>query len=382
MKPLKELFKNSTINRRSFLKYTGISSVSLSLGFPFIALQGKAAAADAPPAEPVAAWHNDANGNRYFVPTKLRTDAVNTSGKVTARVDGWWRTYDVREFSDEFHDFWLAEKNWYYEQLIAYFENQTDELRIPNGGHHHPMLSTYGRIMGRRGDSDFHLNTTVKGFALTPKEDKIDYINGKIQEAYDTGNIPVDVFKTRQQLYNDKSLWRKDRFATLELYSGRPINDKDGDGNYGFMETHTFQNITVNPMATLTYMSLYNTDGTESYFGGTPDLTPHFEFRGFCWLISYYNPANADYENKIAAYINKAHSGYHGGAADIATNIFLITEEFNNTPTYDPGRGKRVVPPYTYAARTADMLVVKPKSKVRLSQKEKLALIKKLDIPV
>lgn len=382
MKALKECLKEKIINRRSFLKYTGISSVSLSLGFPFIALQGKAAAADAPPAEPVAAWHYDANENRYFVPTKLRTDAVNTGSKVTARVDGLWRTYDVREFSDAFHDFWLAEKNWYYEQLIAYFEGQTDELKIPNGGHHHPMLSTYGRIMGRRGDSDFHLNTTVKGFALTPKEDKIDYINGKIQEAYASGNIPVDVFKARQQLYNDKSLWYKDRFATLELYSGRPINDADSDGNYGFMETHTFQNIIVNPMATLTYMSLYNTDGTESYFNGTPDLTPHFEFRGFCWLISYYNPANTDYENKIAAYINQAHSGYHGGAADIATNIFLICEEFNNTPTYDPGRGKRVVPPYTYSARTADMLVVKPKRKVRLSQKEKLALIKKLGIPV
>ena len=382
MKTLRMLFKDNRLSRRSFLKFSGISSVSLGLGFPFIALKGKAIASDSPSRQPIATWKYDKNGNRYFIPTNIRTDQVNTKGIVTARVDGWWRTYQVREFSDEFHDWWLAEKNWYYDQLRAYFEDQTDELMIPNGGHHHPMLSTYGRITGRRGDSDFHLNTTVKGFALVPREDKIDYINQKIKEAYTSGNIPIDIFKTRRDLYNDKTLWSKDRFATLELYSGRPINKDDQDGNYGFLETHTFQNIIVNPMATLTYMSLYNTDGTQSYFGGQADLTPHFEFRGFCWLISYYNPLNTDYENAIARYINKAHSGYHGGADDITTNIFLIVEQFNNTPTYDPGRGKRVVPPYTYFSQSSSMTLVQPKKGVRMSREEKLAFIKKLGIPV
>lgn len=389
MKQLKEFFTAKKIHRRLFLKYTGISSVSLGFGFPFFATWGKTAQADASqPAVsgPVANWQTDSDGNRYFIPTAVRTDAVNDQKVVTARVDGLWRTYPIREFSDEFHDWWLAEKTWYYEQLIAFFEGQTDELRVPNGGHHHPMLSTYGRVFFRRGDSDFHLNTAVKGFALLPKPDKIKYVGDKVQEVYDAAaageaSLPVDLFKLRRDLYQDRTLWDKTRFGTLELYSGRPINGDDQDGNYGFSETHTFQNLIVNPTATLSYMSLYNTEGGQGYYEGLPDLTPHHEFRGISWLISYFNPYNTDYEQAVADYINKAHSGYHGGADDIATNVFLIVEQFNNTPTYGPGRGKRVVPSYDYEASAATVTVVRPQRK-KMSFEEKCELIKRLRIPV
>jgi len=389
MKQLKELFGKKALHRRSFLKYTGISSVGLSLGFPFFATWGRTATVDAAqtaPSKPVANWKTDSSGNRYFVPTAVRTDAVNDKQIVTARVDGLWRSYAVREFSDEFHDWWLEEKVWYYEQLLAFFEGQTDELRIPNGGHHHPMLSTYGRVLFRRGDSDFHLNTAVKGFALLPKPDKIKYVTDKVQEVYDAyaageAQLPNDLFNLRRALYLDKTLWDKTRFATLELYSGRPINDDDQDGNYGFSETHTFQNLIVNPQATLSYMSLYNTAGGQSYYEGLPELTPHHEFRGICWLISYFNPNNTPYEQEVADYINKAHSGYHGGADDIATNVFLIVEQFNNTPTYGPGRGKRVVPTYDYKASALTTTLVPPQRR-KLSFEEKCALIKRLRIPV
>ena len=99
---------------------------------------------------------------------------------VTARVDGWWRTYRVREFDDEFFEWWIAEKIWFYDQLTAFIEGETNEFTIPNGGHHHPMLSTYGKKFGGRGDSDFHLNTTVKGYTIIPKAENIQYINDEI----------------------------------------------------------------------------------------------------------------------------------------------------------------------------------------------------------
>jgi hypothetical protein len=276
---------------------------------------------------------------------------------------------------------WIAEKSWYYDQLIAFFQGDTDELEIPNGGHHHPMLTTYGRKIGRRGDSDFHLNTAVKGFTMVPKPEQIDYVSSEINKIYETGDIPIDLFKFRQQLYQDKSIWDKTRFATLELYSGRPINANDPEGNFGFNESKTFQNIMVNPMATLNYMSLYNTDGSQSYLGGEEDMTPAYQMKGFCWLISHYNPANTDYELKIADYINKAHCGYHGGACDIATNVFLVVEQFNQTPDYDLGRGKRVVPAYQYSSRT-NQTVFMPQGKKKLTKKDKIDIIRKLRIPV
>jgi hypothetical protein len=390
MKKVKEYFKERSLQRRSFLKLAGLSVAGLSMGFPRWShavehTEVKAVHDDI--------WHTDADGNLYFVPTNLRTNLVER-GKVIAKVDGIWKAHDIREFDDEFHTWWIDEKNWYYDQLIAFFEGETDELNIPNGGHHHPMLCTYGVKKSGRGDSEFHLNCTPKGFALVPKSENIDSITTQINNIYDDPNadLPIDVFKKRKELYAQKDLWDKTRFATLELYTGRPINatdSGDGGGCYGFKETHTFANVMDNPMATLTYMSLWPTDGTQSYFQGLADEIPTFEFRGFSWMISYYNPDNSDYEKQIADYINQAHCGYHGGICDIATNVFLISEQFNNSPGDDPyGRGKRTIPSYEYndyyeSCGSQPRLIIKPKSaKKKLTKAEKIALIKKLRIPV
>jgi hypothetical protein len=59
----------------------------------------------------------------------------------------------------------------------------------------------------------------------------------------------------------------------------------------------------------------------------------------------------------------------------------MIVEEFNNTPGFDPyGRGKRVVPPYSYGSSTAK--AEKSDTKKKLSEADKIELIKKLRIPV
>jgi hypothetical protein len=396
MRKIKEFIKEKGMQRRSFLKLAGLSSVGLSLGFP---LNTKWADAGEPESrKSVGSWHTDpTTGNSYFVQKNLKTDWVNdaTDPHVLAKYDGWWHAYPAREFNDDFHDWWIAEKSWYYDQLIANFDGDetTESVDIPNGGHHHPMLSTYGCKWLNRGDSKFHLNTTPKGFTILPKVDQIDYINEQIQAIYDDPNarIPVDIFKKRRELYQNKDLWDKTRFATLELYTGRPIDAEDPsnqDGIYGIEETHTFQNIMKNPMSTLTYMSLYNTDGTQTWFEGMQDETPTFEFRGFCWLISYYNPKLTDYEKAIADYINQAHCGYHGGSCVISTNIFVITEEFNNSPGYDPyARGKRVVPPpepglYTTTSREKIAAARSELKRKNLTKAEKIELLKKMRIPL
>jgi len=355
MGKIKEFFENQNVERRSFLKLASLSAVGIGLGLPFCPKKGNAVIwpSNGKIKEHRNIWKTDTEGNRYFVTKNLRTDKVNSEGKIIAKVDGWWRQYQLSEFDSEFHDWWIAEKSWYYDKLIAAIQNQSEDPGIPNGGHHHPMLSTYGLKWSGRGDSDFHLNNTPKGFALVPKDiDTINYINEQIAAIPPR---PIERFKKRKELYQNKDLWAKDRFATLELYSGHPVNEQDDYGPYPWRETHTFSNIIDNPMSTLTYMSLYATDGTQSYFGGLADEIPTFEFRGFCWLIYYHNPQNTEYEKAITDYVNQLHCGYHGGSCVIATNIFLVVEEFNNTPGFDPyGRGRRVNPPFDYPTQAEE----------------------------
>lgn len=386
MKKIPNVFNAQSLPRRSFLKLAGISSLGLSLGLPFSPKKGHTAAvvSDGRIRFHSAIWKTDAGGNLYFTQNRLRTGLANSAGTVVARVDGWWRSYRLREFDSEFHDWWIAEKDWYYDKLIAFFKGEAPSMEIPNGGHHHPMLATYGMNGSSRGDSDFHLNNTPKGFTLLPKPDQISYVNEQIAAAYEdeVEGPPVSVFRKRKELYHQKELWDKTRFATLELYSGHPIDSEDDYGPYGFRETHTFSNIIDNPMATLTYMALWNTDGTQSYFGGAANETPTFEFRGFCWLMAYYDPANTEYETTIIDYINQAHCRQHGGSCHIAVNLFLITEEFNNTPGFEPyGRGRRVVPTFTYPT-TVRTAAAEAGSVKRMTSGEKVALAEKMGIPL
>ncbi len=389
---LRDIFK-AGINRRSLLKAAGLSSVGAML-CPTFAAWGKTS--EKKSSDLIQArWNTDGDGNTYFLHNTINADNVKhdgTGGNIAAKMDWWWKRYTLNEFDEEFHDWWIEEKSWYYEQLLAFFEDEKEAHEIPNGGHHHPMLATYGRHFFRRGDNtDFHLNCAPKGMTICPKEDMIEYINREVDKVYETGKIPEDLFRLRRDLYKDKSLWLKDRFTTLELYSGRPINEKDDQGPYGFAptvsgieETKTFQNLITNPMATVTYMSLYNTKGGEPYFDGGSGLTPTWTFKGFCKLVAFYNPENSEYENKMAKYVNDAHARYHGGAIDIALNLFFIVEQFNETPGYGPGRGKRAVPSYSYSSRTARAsnagnIIKKGK---KLSRQDKIELVKGLKIPV
>ena len=382
MKKLRQLFKGEKTSRRSFLKLAGLSATGLSLGFP---LNSKWVSAQEPQTrETKGSWYISPEGKRYCVQNNINTKWVD-EGYVLAKVDGWWWVFEIREFDDDFFGWWIEEKMWYYDQLIGYFSGEIEEYNIPYGGHHHPFLSTYGGKYFNRGDSIFHLNSTPKGFTIIPKDEAtIKQLEEDLQAVYDDPNstLPEDVFKFRREKYQQRDLWNRSTFLTLDLYSGRPI-DEDDTANFGFLETHTVQNILANPMSTIGYMTIYPTVGGQSYFNGQAAEVPTFEFRGLCKLVSPHNPEISSYEKSVSEYVNNAHCGHHGGRCDLMTNMFYIVEEFNNTPGYDPfGRGKRVVPPFNYGT-TGDIDSARRNFKnKRLSRSEKLELIAKLNIPL
>lgn len=380
MGKIKDCIKQRGMPRRSFLKMAGLSSLGLNLGFPPHARW--AFAEESPQRESSIPWRMNSEGYPYFVQKNIKTGWLD-DGYMLARLDNSWWIYKTAAFEDEFYTWWLEEKMWYYDQLLAYFSGETDEYDIPNGGHHHPMLATYGKKYGNRGDSMFHLNNTPKGYTLIPKKEYLRELIDELNAIYDNpqADLPEDVFKFRIEKYNREELWDKNKFATLEIYTGHPF--EAGDWDLGFKETHTFQNIMENPMGTVTFMSLYNTPGEQSYFNGEEGHTPTFEFRGFCWMMSPHNPNLTQYEKDVCYYLNQAFSRYHGLRDDFIANLFVLTEEFNNSPTDSAafGLGKRVVPPYDYGV-SERMAAQTGFKKSRLTKEEKSALLKRLKIPV
>jgi hypothetical protein len=328
------------------MKWAGLSGIGLSLGFPLCSKW--ALAEDSSRSKASTLWKKRSDGYEYFVQDNIKTDWID-KGYLLAKFDNTWWVYQTAQYEEEFHTWWLDEKMFYYDAL----EQAINEGRgrdVPNGGHHHPMLATYGNKYLNRGDSAFHLNVTPKGYSLLPRPQYIRQMIDEVNEIYATStNLLHDVFNYRRQKYQQKDLWDNNKFATLEVYTGHPIDDKD-PWKLSFKETHTFQNLMVNPMATLTYMAVYNTTGKQSYFFGEEGQTPTFEFRGFCWLISPYNPNLTQYEKDVLEYLNQAFSKYHGLRSDFIANIFVVCEEFNNSPTDSDtyGLGKRVVPAFTY----------------------------------
>ena len=380
MKNIKDLIKEKVMPRRSFLKTAGLSSLGLSMGFP---LKSKWAYAQEPQEKKAKAnWKTNDDGYQYFVQDNILTNWLD-DGYILARVDGWWWIYNINEYEDDFHAWWLEEKMWYYDQLLDYFTGETEDYNVPNGGHHHPMLATYGKKWFNRGDSLFHLNNTPKGYTLLPKGEYLRDLIDELNALYDDPNakIPEDIFQFRKDKFAQEELWDKSKFATIEIYSGHPFDEDDWD--LSFKETHTFQNVLENPMGTLTYMSLYRTTGEQTYFNGDEDETPTFEFRGICWMIDPHNPNITQYEKDAADYINQAFSKYHGLRDDYIINLFVMTEEFNNSPTDrdDYGLGKRVVPPFNYGSSNNMAVKSNPKKK-RLTKEEKIELIKQLKIPL
>ncbi|MCK5186331.1 MAG: hypothetical protein KAR43_04295 [Deltaproteobacteria bacterium] len=380
MKNIKDLIKEKVMPRRSFLKTAGLSSLGLSMGFP---LKSKWAYAQEPQEKKAKAnWKTNDDGYQYFVQDNILTNWLD-DGYILARVDGWWWIYNINEYEDDFHAWWLEEKMWYYDQLLDYFTGETEDYNVPNGGHHHPMLATYGKKWFNRGDSLFHLNNTPKGYTLLPKGEYLRDLIDELNALYDDPNakIPEDIFQFRKDKFAQEELWDKSKFATIEIYSGHPFDEDDWD--LSFKETHTFQNVLENPMGTLTYMSLFRTTGEQTYFNGDEDETPTFEFRGICWMIDPHNPGITQYEKDAADYINQAFSKYHGLRDDYIINLFVMTEEFNNSPTDrdDYGLGKRVVPPFNYGSSNNMAVKSNPKKK-RLTKEEKIELIKQLKIPL
>ena len=90
-------------------------------------------------------------------------------------------------------------------------------------------------------------------------------------------------------------------------------------------------------------------------------------------MMDPHNPNLTQYEKDITYYLNQAFSRYHGLRDDFIANVFVMTEEFNNSPT-DSGKfglGKRVVPPYDYGV-SSKRAVKSGTEKRRLTKEEKI----------
>ena len=100
------------IQRRNFLKWGGASLLSL----PFITNAKNAFG------ESINAWRKNywrgSEGSEHFVNKLVNTKQIN-SGNIRARVDGWWRQFQLRD-SDE--DYW----NWNFDERLQSLVIQLD----------------------------------------------------------------------------------------------------------------------------------------------------------------------------------------------------------------------------------------------------------------
>lgn len=224
-------------------------------------------------------------------------------GKIRARIDGRWQTYDLVEADEGFIE-------WNLKKRLEFLEKIKTGVMPELGGPHSGVVATYGLP---RFDSKFSLNNAVKGIGLAPKDEKIDEAIELLEKTFEN-KMPekMDILKS---LYEQPDFfdWRKQ--TSLELYTTRDF------------ETHTFLNIMENPVATLVFMDI-----------------PTYEIRTIARIVHPEDDTALPMEKKLVHFVNLAHEYMHGRfSRKFPVLLFYIIEIFDNTP--GTKRGIRVVPP-------------------------------------
>jgi len=302
----------------------------------------------------------------YCVHHNVRKNSSDPS-QIWANLDNMWRRYQIRELSDEFMRWGCSERYFYYENNLNPEPLPEDCPKPParkNGGIHHGTVATYGKFLGR-GDSDFHLNNTVKGTALCPTIDTLNQVLPPLEQLKKDFPDPNDrlpqYYGIMQDVFSDINNFDKAKLLTLELYTQSTRGTLYDAGIY---ETHTFGNMMANPVCTIAFLqpewpqpNAFDPDGEGGYNNFTYGV--HYEVRAVprvihCWdpamgnEYDYFNYQEADDPDSIYGYwVNFLHTFYHGGRANITTVVYHVVEQFNNTPG-DPGRGIRDVPEFNY----------------------------------
>jgi len=357
----KFLLKKNSFGRRNFLKLAGLSSLFTFLS-PF-----KTDSAHARNRCNRNWWHSreiystadsENKAVEYCQQHNLKTDSID-DGIIKANLDNKWKSFEIRELSQEFMKWGCSERYFYYDERLDTGGAGPPSV-MKNGGIHHGMVSTYGNWKGRE-DSSFHLNNAVKGTALCPSRETLVELL-PVLEQLKADNPPDRIdqyYEIMRGIYSDINNFDKTKLLTLELYTqstGGTLYDA------GLNETHTFANMMANPLCTIGFLqqespqpNYFDPDGS----GGYNDFPygVHLEVRAIpkvihCWAPNMGNEYDIfDYENAedpdalFGYWVNFLHTFYHGGRANITTVVYYVHEQFNNTPD-DPGRGIRVVPPF------------------------------------
>ncbi len=308
------------IKRRSFLKWGGASLLSGTI------LSSLKTALSREPNSKKDYWITGPDGEQYFVHSTVKADKINDA-TLKARVDHWWHTYRLAELDDNFFD-------WYIKDKLDMYSIMAGEADHPmaNGGHHHPTVATCGNRKGR-GDSSFSLNTAIKGMALLPRDEYMKELITAMESFKERADardpdLAEDLRSWRIEIYNEKSLWDRTALGSLELFTGFEA--------FGFKETHTFQNMMENPVATVLFLDIWQTASA-----------PCWEIRTIPFLVHYNDPSPVKKFEDWRYYLALSHAAYHGGSTSFIGCIYNVVEEFNNAVTAN-GFGQRAVPPFTY----------------------------------
>jgi len=290
--------------RRAFLK----TCSAIGLGVPVAIFSGSEKSvfmgyreAKAGPSQPPREHYWNQEG--YFVHSNVDASRWE-EGIVRAKTDGTWKEYYIRSLDQNF-------VRWNLQARIAVLSGGMMCLDGP----HSAALATYG---ANRGDSNFTLNNTFKGFGFIPRSERLDEsIETVTSNWYASQTTKAQILTG---FYNDYNMWDFRLLGSLELYT-TPM-----------FETHSFLNQMANPQATIAWL----------------DIPGAYEVRAIPRLIHPSDPNVPEDDWKRVRWINMIHDFFHGGPyPDKPSNIaviYYVIEEFDNSPVPGP-MGVRQVPP-------------------------------------
>jgi len=287
------------LRRRNFLKWGGASLLAL----PFMT-KVKLAGGASPVLSASKNYWSESGGKKYCVQSTVYDGEVK-QGYIWARIDGWWKRFQIRNLEETY---W----NWHFSEMLKSFEQQLNPPYVYcAGGPHSPSVATYGNRKGR-GDSDFHINNKIIGLSAVPTQENIKKTNDAMLKMIDEAKE----YKTKVawlKNIHEQDIWRKELQPGIEYFTTPEF------------ETHTFLNLMENPAATLCFQGRY-------------DIFTSFEIRCIAQMVDPRNPAITEDLREIAKYPAILHGFYHDNVPEVPAVLYWPVEEYDNSAKDKPGQ--------------------------------------------
>jgi len=289
------------LQRRSFLKWGGLSLLSL----PYITKVKLVYGSGSNFTSKRNYWATNSEGKKYCIQKTVYDGEVNR-GYIWARVDGWWRRFQIRNLEETY---W----NWHFSEMLKSFEEQLspEPYVFRAGGPHSPSVASYGNRRGR-GDSSFHLNSKIIGLSAVPDQAHIKEMNDTMLSMIDeSAEYKAKVAWLKG--IHEQDIWRKELQPGIEYFTTPDF------------ETHTFLNLMENPVATLCFQGRY-------------DIFTSFEIRCIAQILDPRNPAVTGDLLDIVKFPAILHGFYHNNVPEVPAVLYWPVEEFDNTAKDKPGQ--------------------------------------------